>query len=197
MAVALMNFLVFYAVETEYPEEVWPLSSKISDLPWLLMQKSMQTIWQLAGPDRANSFFFKATKDLNEQCLGLPPSKPGIKGISQILVDICELDELNNEENNPYHTAARRLSTLVDNSSNHPGSLRFVGFINSIVAGFEDLLRRKDPRSLLLIAIWYGPVPSSAWWISQRAILERKAICIYLDRYHADEPLIGKVISSV
>ena len=197
MAAALMNFLVYYAVETQNPEEVWPLSSPNSDVPWLPMLKGMRTIWQIAGPDLAHSLFFKPTKDWSERCLGLPPTKAGIEGVSQILVEICGLDESSNAENNPYHTAAHRLSTLLNNPSAHPRSIKFLGFVNSIDAGFEDLLRRKDPRSLLLMAIWYGLVPESAWWISLRASLERRAVCIYLVRHHADDPLISNILTSL
>lgn len=197
MAATLMNSIVLYTVETQNPEEVWPLSPTISNIPWFPMQKGLRTIWQLAEPDRTNSVFFKPANDRDERCLGLPPPKPGIDGIPKALVALCGLDESSNPENNPYYTAARALSTLLDNPRARPQSLKFLGFVNATDDGFEATLRQKDPRSLLLMSIWYGLVPKSAWWISLRASLERRAICIYLDRYHANDPLIHGVLASL
>ena len=196
MAAALMNWIVLYAVETKNPEEVWPLSPTISDIPWFPTQKGLRTIWQLAGPDRANSVIFKPANDRDERCLGLPPPEPGIDGIPTALVALCGLDESSNPENNPYHTAVRAISTLLGNPSARPDSLKFLGFVNTIDDKFEAMLRQRDPRSFLLMSIWYGLVPKSAWWISLRASLERRALCIYLDRYHANAPLIHSVLAS-
>jgi hypothetical protein len=196
MAAALINWTVFFSVETQNPEEVWPLSPTFSEIPWFRLQKGMRAIWQLAAPDRPSSLFSKPANDMEERCLGLPPPKPGIDGIPAPLVEMCGLDGSSSPETNPYHTAVRALSTLLNTPSIHPQSLKFLGFVNTIDAGFEALLKAKDPRALLLMSIWYGLVPKSAWWISLRACLERRAICMYLDRYHADDPLIQRALAS-
>jgi hypothetical protein len=196
MAAALMNWVVLYAVETQNPEEVWPLSPTISDIPWFPIQKGMRALWDLAGPDRANSLFFKPANEKDERCLGLPAPKSGIEGIPKPFVELCGLNESSNPENNPYHTPVRALATLVNNPSAHPLSLKFLGFVNTIDEEFEAMLRQKDPRSLFLLSIWYSLVPKSAWWISLRASLERRAISIYLDRYYARDPLIHNVFAS-
>ncbi|KAE9366302.1 hypothetical protein N431DRAFT_419491 [Stipitochalara longipes BDJ] len=197
MAAVLINYIVFYSVETQNPEEFWPLSPSISEIPWFPIQKGMRAIWQLAAPDRPGSLFSKPANDVQERCLGLAPPKPGKHGIAAPLVELCGLDESSSPETNPYHTAVHALSTLLNNPSANPQSLKFLGFINTIDVGFEALLKEKDPRALLLMSIWYGLVPKSAWWLSLRASLERRAICIYLDRYHADNLRIQRVLASI
>jgi hypothetical protein len=196
MAAVLNNWIVLYNVETKSPKEVWPLSPATTGIPWLPIQKGLRTIWRLASPDRADSLFFKAAHNRSERCLGLPHPEPGIADIPTVLVELCELDESSNSENNSYHAAVRTLSTLLLNPSSLPQPLKFLGFLNNINDGFETMLEKKDPRSLLLMSIWYGLVPKSAWWISLRASLECRAICIYLDRYHPNDSLIRKALES-
>jgi len=197
MTATLNNWMVLFAVETKNPNDVWPLSPAISNIPWYPIQKGLRSIWQLAGPNRTNSLFFTAaSNNRDERCLGLPPPEPGIDGIPMDLVELCGLDESSNSENNPYHTAVRTLSTLIKNPSPRPDSLKFLGFVNTIDDGFEAMLRERDPRALLLMSIWYGLVPKSLWWISLRAELERRAICIYLDRYHANDLAIQGVLAA-
>ena len=197
MAAALISWMVLYAVETQDPEEVWPLSHPTSsDIPWFPIQKSLRTLWEMVQPHRPDSLFAMNALEPSERCLGIPPPASGIDGIPQPLVDMCELDKLSNARNNPYHTAVRTLSDLI-NYPGAPRSIKFLSFLNTTEPEFEDLLSRRDPRSLLLVALWYGIVPESAWWISLRAKLERKAICIYLNRYHATDPLIYPVLASI
>lgn len=195
MATVLMNWNVLYAIETQDPEKVWPLSPTISNIPWLPIQKGARTIWQLVRPDRADSLFSEPASKLDERCLGTPTHESGIDGIPEDLVKLCGLEKLSTAENNPYFTAVHTLSTLLVNPSSQPLSLKFLRFINAIDPGFETMLRQKDPRSLLLMSIWYGLVPKSAWWISHRAAIERRAICIYLDRYHGNDPLIHEALA--
>jgi len=194
-ATVLINWIVFYSVETQVPEEVWPLSPSLSEIPWFQLQKGMRVMWQLASPDRLRGLFTKPANNVEERCLGLPPPQPGIKGISKPLVELCDLDESSTSETNPYHIAVRTLSNLLNQPGTSPQSLKFLGFVNTIDDQFEALLKARDPRALLLMSIWYGLIPKSAWWISLRASLERRAIDIYLDRYHADEPRIQKALA--
>lgn len=196
MAAVLMNWIVLYAIETQNPEEIWSLSSEMFNLPWLPVQKGARTIWQLVRPDRADGLFSEPANKLDERCLETPTYKSGIENIPAGLVALCGLDKLSNAENNPYFTAVHTLSTLLVNPSTQPLSLKFLRFINAIDPGFEAMLRQKDPRSLLLMSIWYGLVPKSAWWISHRAMIERRAICIYLDRYHGNDSFICEALAA-
>jgi hypothetical protein len=200
MGAALMSWMAKYAVETQNPDEVWPLSPKIPEIPWLAVQKGLRIIWELVGGGPGKSVFFKPKihdKFRAERCIGLPPAKPGIEGIPKVLADLCDLDQWSTPENNPYHTAVHVLSDLLVRPSSHPRSLRFLAFINTTNDEFETLLRQKDARSLLLMAIWYNLAPKPLWWFSLRASLERKAICIYLDRYHADDPVIQRTLATI
>lgn len=199
LAAAFMNWIVLCAVETENPSEVWPLSpSTYSGIPWFPIQKGLRTIWEFTQPLRAGGAFAKYENgtDPGNRCLGLPPPRSGIEGIPQTLVDMCELDQWSSAQNNPYHTAARSLSDLLEMSETHCSSLRFLSFVNTTEPDFEILLKERDPRALVLMAIWYGLVPKSTWWISLRASLERRAVCIYLDRYHAYDLFVQTAFNS-
>lgn len=187
MSAALISQIVCSAVETEDPEELWPLSPE--GMRWLPAQRGLRYFWQMLPQDQ----FRESDLDPTERCLGLPDQYPGVDGIPQPLVELCDLNELSSAKNNPYHTAVRILSTLLDRS--HSGSLRFLALINTAGPGFEALLEQRDPRALTLMAIWFGLVPESAWWIWSRAQLERKAICIYLDRYHRGDSRIQSLLA--
>ena len=203
MAAALLSWIAHFAVETQDPEEVWPLSpSTTSGIPWFPVQKGLRVIWQMSDPHRPDGLFAMQLARMNvsdeERCLGIPPPRSGIDGIPQTdLIEMCELDEWSDATNNPYHTAVRTLSGLLCSPSPNPNSIRFLAFVNTTEPDFEDMLRQRDPRSLLLMAIWYGLIPKSAWWISLRASLECRAIYIYLDRYHANDPHIQKVLAPI
>ena len=196
MATVLMNWIVLYAVETQNPEEVWPLSPTISDVPWLPIQKGVGTIWNLVRPDREGGLFNQPANKLDERCIVRAEFEPGIDGIPKELVALCGLDESSGPDNNPYYVAARVLSTLILDPSPEPLSLKFLRFVNAIGPRFETLLHEKDPRALLLMSIWYGIVPKDAWWVSLRAATERRATCIYLDRYHSTDPLISNALAA-
>lgn len=189
MSAALISQIVCFAVETEDPEELWPLSPH--GMRWLPAQRGLRTFWQMV-PDKI--WFSERDLDTTERCLGLPDQIPGVDGIPRALAELCELNEFSSVENNPYHNAVRILSSLLDRS--HDGSLRFLAFINTAGPAFESLLEQRDPRALVLMAIWFGLVPVSAWWIWARAQLERKAIYVYLDRYHGHDVHIQTLLSA-
>lgn len=199
MASVFMSYIMGFAVEAQHPEDVWPLSSALtSNLPWLPIQKGLRTIWEMTEPYRPDGMMAKnLTVKVDERCLGLPSPLPGIEGLSPALVKMCELDVLSVSGNNPYHTAVRILSPLMDDPSLHLKPLRFLSFANTIEPEFEDLLKQRDPRALVLMALWYGLVPDSAWWFSLRSTLEREAIVLYLRRYHAEDAYIQHVLATL
>lgn len=59
---------------------------------------------------------------------------------------------------------------------------------------FKTLLRGRDPRALLLVAYFYAKVWRSTWWMERRAVLECEAICLYLERNHADNKLLQEML---
>ncbi len=67
--------------------------------------------------------------------------------------------------------------------------LRFFAFFSQIDPALDQLLADKDPGALLLLAYWYAKViPFEGWFLGKRALIECRAICIYLERYHGDLP---------
>lgn len=198
VAAALMSWITWFAVEAQNPEEVWPLSAaSSSDIPWFPIQKGLKTLWDLLESSGSDSITTNKAFAMSARCLGLPPPRPGMDGTLKALADMCGLDEFSTAENNPYHAPVRSLSGLLGSSAAYANSIEFLMFVHALGPGFDAMLRQRDPRSLLLMAVWYGLVPQSAWWISLRASLERTAIILYLDRHHANDPLIHTVLASL
>lgn len=192
MTAGTMSWVALFAVETDDPEHVWPLCpASTSDLDWLEMQKGLRALWSMFGNHRQNSMFQLNKFHKHQRCLGLPPPQPGIEGIASAFVKLYDLNSSSNATNNPYHSAVRLLSTLFGETSEFEGSFRYLAFANTMEPEFEALLKNRDPRALLLMAIWYSMVePAALWWMSARASLTRRAIWTFLDRHCANDASI-------
>jgi hypothetical protein len=190
IAAVMMSFLVCFAVETEDPQALWPLSLRPSlGVSWYRAQRGVRTFWTMLRP---SSPFAKGACGSKDRCLDLPIPPSGVEGVSTALVTMCELNDSSNANNSPYHTAVRTLSILLADPT--PGPLRFLAFMNTTEPEFERLLEQRDPRSLVLMTIWFSLIPRTAWWIWSRAQLERRAICIFLERDHQDHIRIWPVM---
>lgn len=183
-----MSWITLFAVDTDDPEQVWPLKPQSSnDLNWLEMQTGLPALWDTLNKHNGSGLFGTETGGPARRCLRLFPPKPGVKGIPIAIVQLCGLDENSNASNNPYHAAVRLLLELLDEAESFSQSLRFLAFPNTLTRPFIALLERRDPRALVLMGLWYESVQHSMWWMLPRASLESKAIWIYLNRYHAHD----------
>lgn len=81
-------------------------------------------------------------------------------------------------------------------ADDYSSMLRFLAFPNTMEPAFSTLLRAREPRALLLMAIWYELVPPSFWWISLRVSLERQSIWTYLGWYHANKEPIRSFLAA-
>lgn len=149
----------------------------------------MRLMWsRLALSDTSTRF--DPYLDPKQRCIGLPEAKPGIDGLSEALTAFCGLDAMSTTTNNPYHAAAHILSELMNEAEDYCDMLRFLAFPNTMDPAFGTLLKTRDPKAMLLMAIWYELIPPSFWWMSLRVSLERQSIWTYLGRYHAhSEPI--------
>ncbi|EGE79763.2 hypothetical protein BDDG_02704 [Blastomyces dermatitidis ATCC 18188] len=92
---------------------------------------------------------------------------------------------------NPYHTALTTLHSLFTTPFKpHTPIAPFIAFITHIDPAYRNLLHHKDPLALLLLAYWYGYVyenesEHAPWWFWSRAMVEGRAICMYLERNEA------------
>lgn len=53
---------------------------------------------------------------------------------------------------NPYYAAVHSLAPLLGVDCNHSTILRFLSYNSYMNAKFQDLLEKKDPRAMLLLA---------------------------------------------
>ena len=137
-------------------------------------------------PQRTDKSSWVPSRD----ALAYRKQKPGVKRLPAPLAASCGLDETSTTAKNQYHSAAHIPSELMDEAGDYCNMLRFLAFPSTTEVSFCILLRSRDPRVLLLMAIWYELVPDFFWWISLRVPLERQSIWSYLGRYHAgNEPI--------
>lgn len=179
-------------IEASTPEEAWPLATQSeADLDWLRMSKMKMAVWEVANPMRADSVFhdqiFKTSPppDVTTPVLDNTPLK---------FVQLFELGNLSTLPNNPYYTAVQTIVSILFVPYSRADSINIFGFLRYMQPTFELLLEQKDPRSLLLMAYWYSKLREGMWWIERRATLECQAICIYLERYHAEETLLQELL---
>jgi hypothetical protein len=196
MTAGMMCWVALCAVETDDPQDVWPLSqSKSTDgLTWLEMQKGLRAIWRMITIGVNCDLYRGDTFPPSQRCLGVELPNAGLDGIPDFLIRLCDLDANSNSSNNPYYALAHVLALLISEPKPMNGTLRFLAFPNSIESDFECLLKAKDPYALALMAVWYENV-EDFWWISDRASLERAAITLYLNQHHADNPRIADFLA--
>lgn len=191
----LLGFIAISSIEASSPEEAWPLGpSRPSDLQWLRFNTGKKAVWRIADPLRPESVFHGLLEGCEQNLQASGAMKPGIEGFSSQLATLCGLDGLSNPGKNSYYAAVRRLITLLTIDCNHSSSLKFLFFISDMQTDFICLLERKDPRALLLLVVWYAKVCHYQWWIARRAMLECRAICIYLEKYYASETAIQELL---
>ena len=191
----LLGIMTLASIEACTPEKAWPLKPPSSDdLQWLKLNEGKKELWRIVDPFRPESCFrsfideFVAashTTDQTELATERLPSK---------MLKLYDLKVVSNPENNPYYRAVQILATLQDLECNHSNCLRFFAFISDVHPGFKHLLEKKDPRALLLMAFWYAKVCHYQWWIARRAMMECKAICIYLEKNYTNETTIQDLL---
>ncbi|KAJ5937952.1 hypothetical protein N7454_004294 [Penicillium verhagenii] len=183
---AMLGIACMTSIEASTPAEAWPLKpDDPSDLDWLNMSVGKQAIWRATDPLRPDSIFHCMADEYAELM-----KRPYLREVEDILpgfVQLCSLDCPLYPNVNPYYTAASTISDLWPISCTKESAMRYLGFLGFMRPEFRDLLRGKDARALLIFAYWYALFSDSMWFMARRARLECQAICIYLEKYHADD----------
>ena len=192
---ALLGTWTMASIEAPTPEEAWPLrASSPDDLQWLRISDGKKELWRLADPLRPESCFRSFLDEYMRESHTVDHTELEVEKISPQLLDLCNLTVVSNPENNPYYRPVRILTVLRDIECNHSNCLRFFSFLYDMHQEYKDLLENKDPRALLLMAFWYAKVCHYQWWVARRAIMECKAICIYLERNHPKETILQDLL---
>jgi hypothetical protein len=194
----LLSVMAAFSIHTLDPEKSWPVSPTMSpDLDWLRMYQGLRVIFNMASPVAPGGLFhglvqYPQYAHLETKMMGEP--QEGIEGIPSSFVSLCSLDSSSNAENNPYHGAVRTLASLWNTDCTKYTMVRFLSFPALMHPAFMLLLQSRDSRAILILAYWYGKVLEAPWWLRMRAIIECQAICIFLERHHADDRQIMQML---
>ena len=195
---ALLGIAAMCWMEASCAEEAWPMTLRNpSDLDWIRISRSKAVVWDLTDPLRGGGRFRRVAEAQlrNQQAAEIAIAKLGVEGLPGKLLALCEVDEYSTADSNPYLSALQGLAPAMAVESVRSNLLVLLGFIGKIHDDFQELLKKRDPRALLLMAYWYSKIKGTMWWLDRRSILEGAAICIYLERYHADESEILELLS--
>ncbi|KAI1146358.1 hypothetical protein F4825DRAFT_199473 [Nemania diffusa] len=182
-------------------ESSWPIKpSEPTDLEWVRLSKGKMSLWPIVNPVRPDSLFLVMASTFAEMHSSLP--EEGIDGIPTDLAAVCGLRDSSTIDNNPYFNSAHAVSQILHLSDSQVTTGQTERFTRSIQGSFQSLLLEKDPVALLLLYLWYRKAGRSIWWIGLRARVECPAICLYLQRYHAENQhvqafLPGGVLANV
>jgi hypothetical protein len=189
-AANLLGIISFSLIEGSTPEEVWPLKpSSASDLEWIRIGEGKNAVMSIARPLRHESLVHSLKDELAYTVS--PPTKNELITLPSTF---DKLYGLGNPENNPYYTALHALAPLLHMEYVRPALAWFYSFTAHIKADLKVLLHLKDPRAMLLLAYWYALICNSQWWITRRAVIECQSICLYLERYCAEDAAIQELL---
>lgn len=195
---ALLGIAAMCWMEASCVEEAWPLAPRgATDLDWIQMSEKKAAVWEITQPLREGGRFRHLAGEYqrNYEALRAAQVKTGIKELPSGLTNLCEVDEHSTEHNNPYFNALVGLACAMSVESTRANILVLLSFIGHMNPQFQKLLKEKDPRAMLLLAYWYAKIWDTTWWLERRSALECKAICLYLERYHADETRVLELLS--
>lgn len=194
-AAALLGFISFASVEASKPEDAWPLKRlEKPGLEWLRMSEGKMAVWNLAEPWRPESIFHNLLVEKEHRHRLSAATRSSVEVMPAVFNELYGIDDSSTPDNNPYYSAVHSLARLLRIECNLPNVPTFLGFMKHFDLKGMRLLEQKDPRMLLLLAYWYAKVCHSAWWIERRATIECQGICLYLERYHADQTLIQELL---
>lgn len=195
---ALLGAITIASLDATTADEAWPLAPpSANDLDWLRMSNGKKAVWELANPIREDSIWrpalmYESEKGQIPQC----PRRQEIDCLFPFFQQLYQYDESTPESiRDSYYTATSLVIRLLPIQCTHSTILYFLAFFGHMEPEFKALLHEKDPKALLLLAWWYAKMLDyPVWWLQRRSQLECKAICMYLQRYHMQESVIGRLL---
>ena len=197
VAAILIGTITFGSVESLNPEEIWPLSqSSPITTSWFAMNEGKYRLLPMVQVLRMEAAYQGLFPPQSSQVQRKSSPEAELSILPRCLLELCDLT-ISADDSNPYHcaTAALAASLRVDTIS---GLLIFWGFVQHVPAQFRKLLQEKDPRALLLLAIWFARLHKmEIWWLQPRTTVEGHAICIYLRRYHGNDRQLQQALHTI
>ncbi|KAJ5609311.1 hypothetical protein N7528_009878 [Penicillium herquei] len=197
---ALLSTCMLMGVMTICPEKFeatdsWVLTNKPESMNWLALQSGLRCILTLTSSYLPKSIWCEAFKEVDRtgDKIFKQEEAKGREGLSPDLADLCEIDEETTEESNIYYTPLRYLSELMVLEPSGPNVAHVASFMGRLECEFLALLRKRDPRALVILAHWMGLMCSlSEWqpWVEARIRKECVAICMFLE-YSSDPRILS------
>jgi len=193
----LISTIAFGLIEATTPEEAWPLRpASSSDLSWLLIGKGKDQMSMLTETLRTDSQYQNLFPPQAARTMPKSSTQAELSTLPKALIKLCDLDTTPNN-NNPYHAAAATLARAI-NTDYISILLNFFCFIGNTPQAYKSFLLQKDPRALLLLALWYAKLSKpEIWWLQPRTTLEGHAICIYLRRYYLEDKVLQDAMTMI
>lgn len=187
---AMLGVTAFSSNAQSSPEESWPFKEG-SVNEWLPLCEGKKTIFKIANPlARDDSVFTELMYAEQNKVPFFAKLDSSIEDVPPAWMDLFELQDVETREQSPYYSAVLLLGRLVKMVCTRAEMPLFFSFIGRMESHFRTLLDAKDPRALLLLAIWFAKLFNAQWWIDRRAALECKSIIMYLEKYHEDKKAI-------
>ena len=200
LCAGLLGALIFSSIQAKSPEEAWPLKQQFAtpagDLAWLRMSEGKREIWKIADPLRSDSIFQPLATDYTQYFAPISSEDAPLENLPSDLLSLCNFSSSTTEasisnsesDRNPYFASVFTLAHLLPkpcSAATFPRFLTFIGFMNT---SFRCLLEQKDPAALILMAYWYAKICHlDSWWVKERAVLECRAICMYLQQCYTND----------
>lgn len=197
MCSALMTCGIFANIDSFDPLKSYPIKpSDPQDFSWVKIDRGVHIVWALTDPTRPDSHYYDFYQFM-ESC-NMPDCRAPIRlhCVPEAFTPLFDLSVDSNVDNNPYHGPIAVLSQVQDDEvSSFRASLRHFGFVSQVRPQFLEKLETKDPRALLILALWYSKMSTFDWWFCRpRPLVEGVSICLYLERYHADHTQIIELL---
>lgn len=196
---ALLGAAVAAYVETTNAEEAWPLKpTDPNDLDWLKLSEGKKAIWHIAEPARYDSIFHSLAKDMSHFMFPQIARDTDLSLLPDQLKHLFGITPGSTIESNVYHLPLLILARLQHMTLNHDNVLNFLYFMGFMTPEFRVLLESKDPRALLLLLWWFRKLEvGEMWWLKRRAIVEGKAIEIWLEKGYGGEDGLIRLFGSM
>ena len=207
----LLNLLAFAHVgpaEVAFSTNRWPFTPTTpTSLQWLALQLGLTPLLTgLSQRTKGDSiwlplFLASSTADLYD-------NRDGVDDIPSHYIALFELTEESVCEahdglpRHPYLRLVRRVVSLrkLYNEATDPANhtlncLKYVQFVQAVDADVIRRLEEKDPRTLLLYALWTGVLCAvEYWWCRPRAVSECWAVTRWLDERYGAWLGVGRVV---
>lgn len=196
---ALLGAIQIANFEACTPEEAWPLKPHDpADLDWLKMSEGKKAVFAIASPLRPESRFCHISNGhgaLFRPMMERRDCERGdLVGMTRDFSNIFGLGPDSSGTENPYYEAGMTLARLLHVQCDGDNIVEFFGFMMHLSPDFKRLLAMKDAKALLMFAYWYAKLWRGQWWLHRRGLIEGRAICLFLERFHGDDACLQRML---